>query len=212
MIPRLHVVTDDRVIGLEDFLVRAQEVLELGAHVALHVRGPGTTGRSLSDLAVALRGPAAASGAKLLVNDRADIALTLRLDGVHVGRRSLPVADVRALLGPDRLVGASVHGVDEARDADRAGADFLFVGSVWASPSHADRGGAGPGLIREVADAVAAPLLGIGGVTPERVDEILRAGGHGAAVISGIWYAPSSGDAARAYLQALSGPLRSLSE
>lgn len=203
MIPRLHVVTDDEVLARKDFQARALEVLEVGGLVVLHLRGPHATGRRLVELAGALRDPAATFGAKLLVNDRVDVALCLGLDGAHLGHRSLLPAQARGLLGPDRLVGASVHGVKEAVEAARGGADFLFVGALWATPSHPDATPAGPRLIRDVGATVSVPLLGIGGVTPERVPAILEAGGHGAAVISGVWNAPSSGDAVQAYLQAL---------
>ena len=203
MIPRLHVVTDDGVIAREDFRARALEVLEAGGPIAFHVRGPHATGRRLVELAQVLQDPAASAGATLLVNDRVDVALCLGLDGAHLGRRSLPPAETRGLLGPDRLVGASVHGLEEAAAAARGGVDFLFVGALWATPSHPDETPAGPQLIRDVGVAVSVPLLGIGGVTPERVPPILEAGGHGAAVIRGIWNAPSSGDAVQAYLQAL---------
>ena len=203
MIPRLHVVTDDGVLAREDFQARALEILQAGGPIAFHLRGPRAPGRRLVELAGALRDPAAASGAKLLVNDRVDVALCLGLDGAHLGRRSLPPAEARGLLGPDRLVGASVHSVEEAVEAARGGVDFLFVGVLWATPSHPNETPAGPQLIRDVGAAVSVPLLGIGGVTPERVPPILEAGGHGAAVISGIWNVPSSGDAVQAYLQVL---------
>ncbi len=203
MIPTLHVVTDDGVLARDDFLARARQVLQAGAGVALHLRGPHTTGRQLFDLAEALCDQAVASGARLLVNDRVDVALCLGLDGAHLGRRSLPPCEARGLLGTDRLLGASVHGVEEAVAAVQGGADFLFVGALWATPSHPDQVPAGPQRIREVAAAVSVPLLGIGGVTPERVSEIFEAGAHGAAVVSGIWQAPSSGEAVQAYLQTL---------
>jgi len=191
------------VLAREDFLIRTRQVLEAGAGIAFHLRGPHSTGRYLSDLAAALCDPASSSGAMLLVNDRVDVAFCLGLDGAHLGRRSLSPAEARKLLGPDRIVGASVHSAEEAVEAVRGGADFLFVGALWATRSHLGEAPAGPDLMRDVAAAVSVPLLGIGGVTPERVPAILEAGGHGAAVVRGIWDAPSSGDAVQAYLQAL---------
>ena len=203
VIPRLHVVTDDGVLSRADFRGRALEALEAGGPMAFHLRGPHTTGRRIMELARALRVPAASAGVTLLVNDRVDVALCLALDGAHLGRRSLPPDEARALLGPDRLVGASVHDAEEATQAARGGADFLIVGALWATPSHSGETPMGPQLIRDVGAAVSVPLVGIGGVTPERVAEIVEAGGHGAAVVGGIWDAPSSGDAVQAYLQAL---------
>lgn len=204
MIPRLHVVTDDAILAREDFLDQAGQILASGVGVALHLRGPHTSGRRMYDLAVALRGISEASGAMVLVNDRVDVALCSGLQGVHLGARSLAPGEARRLLGPSRLVGVSVHGVEEAKEAGEGEADFLFAGSIWTTTSHPDQAAVGPSLIREVTGAVATPVLGIGGVTPDRVSALLEVGAHGAAVLGGIWRAPSSGEAAQAYLQALS--------
>ncbi len=203
MIPRLHVVTDDRVIAWPGFLGQAVAILEAGGPIALHLRGPRASGRRLVELAEQLRGVAASRGAKLLVNDRVDVALCAGLDGAHLGRRSLPPAAARELLGSERLLGASVHSVEEAVEAQRGGADFLFVGALWATPSHPDKDPAGLKIVRDVVAALSPPLMAIGGVTPQRVGQALEAGAHGVAVVGGIWDAPSSGAAAEAYLQAL---------
>jgi thiamine-phosphate diphosphorylase len=212
VIPRLHVVTDDEILAGGDFLDRARLVLEFGADVAFHLRGPRTDGRRLFELAVQLREIAAASGAKLLVNDRVDVAMCAGVYGVHVGGRSLAPREARRLLGSAGLLGVSVHTleapveapVDASREASREQADFLFLGSIWPTTSHPGRAPAGPGLVQDVSAAAGIPVLGIGGVTPGRVPTLLQAGAHGVAVIDGIWRVPSSGDAMRAYLQALS--------
>lgn len=203
MIPRLHVVTDDRIIARRQFAHRAVEVMEAGGPMALHLRGPRTTGRRLVELAEPLRDVAAGGDAKLLVNDRVDVALCLGLHGAHLGRRSLPPPEARRLLGPERLLGASVHDVGEAVEAAQGGVDFLFVGALWTTRSHPGRAPAGPRIVGEVGAAVSLPLLAIGGVTPRRVREAVGAGAHGVAVVRGIWDAPSSATAVRAYLQAL---------
>ena len=203
MIPRLHVVTDERVIARREFAARAVEVLQAGGPMALHLRGPRATGRRLVELAELLRDAAANGDAKLLVNDRVDIALCLGLHGAHLGRRSLPPATARELLGPQCLLGASVHDVGEAVEAARGGVDFLFVGALWTTRSHPDRAPAGPQIVGEVGAAVSVPLVAIGGVTPRRVRQAVEAGAHGVAAVRGIWDAPSSGTAVGAYLQAL---------
>ena len=203
MIPRLHVVTDERIIARREFAARAVEVLEADGPVALHLRGPRATGRRLVELAVLLWDAAASGDAKLLVNDRVDIALCLGLHGAHLGRRSLPPPAARELLGPDCLLGASVHDVGEALEAARGGVDFLFVGALWTTRSHPDRAPAGPQIVGEVGAAVSVPLVAIGGVTPRRVRQAVEAGAHGVAAVRGIWDAPSSGTAVGTYLQAL---------
>lgn len=195
MIPPLHVVTDDAVVARPEFLSRAAEVMEAGGPVlALHLRAPSAPGLAVYRWAEALR--AVTSGAVLLVNDRVDVALAVDADGVHLGRRGLAVADARALLGPARLVGVSVGSAEEAEP----GADFLLVGNVFATASHPGRPGIGT-------DGLAGdpPRIAIGGVTPERVAELRRAGAHGIAAIRGIWDAPRPDEAVRSYLKEWQG-------
>lgn len=224
-LPRLHLVTDDRVLAERDFVERARSLLDAcGADVALHVRGPGTGGRRLHDIARALTGGRAgdhaaqfaAAGrerALLLVNDRVDVALLVGADGAQLGARSMPPSAARRILG-DRLIGRSVHA---AGAADRESeADFLVFGTVFESASHPGREGVGPDALSEAvraevrrAEAAAGasirprPLLAIGGVTPARVPAVLAAGAWGVAVLGGVWHAPDPARAAGEYLRAL---------
>ena len=204
MIPILHVVTDDEILSRQDFVERATRVLEAGGEsLALHLRGPGTPGRVLFTLARNLRGVARASGSLLLANDRVDLTLALDLPGAHLGQRSLPPDAARRILGPHRLLGLSVHGRTEAREGLGGAVDFLLVGTIFASSSHPRIVPGGVGRIREVGEVTGAPLLGIGGVAPEKVGELLDAGAHGVAVRSGIWDARDPTAATRVYLKAL---------
>ena len=205
-VPRLHVVTDDVVLNRADFLHVARALLEAGGDaLALHVRGPGTDGRRLHELVRELV-PLEESGARVFVNDRVDVALTARAAGIHLGRRSLSVAQARAIVRSAVSVGISVHDAREATDASQGGADYAFVGTLYATPSHEGYTGGGPALLTEVAEvATGLPLLGIGGVTPDRVCEVLHAGGHGVAVIRGVWGADDSVRAVAEYLSVLEG-------
>jgi thiamine-phosphate pyrophosphorylase len=200
--PPLHVVTDDSVVARGDFVARAAEVLTGGgADVALHLRAPSASGRRMFDLAERLMETARASGSLLVVNDRVDVAMAIGAHGVQLGARGLAVADARRMIGPARLVGVSVHGVDEAREAASAGADWLLAGTIHATPSHPGRAGAGVGLIAELA-RIGPPVIAIGGVTPKRVGEARRAGAAGVATIRGVWDDPSPADAVRRHLDA----------
>ncbi len=206
VIPKLHIVTDDEILARPDFEIRAREVCEAlvaGNSVALHLRGPLTTGQRLTRLARVLGGPAAASAITLLLNDRVDVALAVGVAGVHLGTRSLPPADVRRLLGTRLLMGVSVHDTSAAVEAAEAGADYLLVGTLFETPSHPWAAARGPEFMGQVASRVELPLIGIGGVTPERVPEVLASGGYGVAAIRGIWDAPSPPDAVQAYLDAV---------
>ncbi len=197
-LPGLHVVTDDEVLGAPWFRERSGRLLEsAGPSLALHLRGPHTPPARLLELAAALRPLAAETGALLLVNDRADVALAAGADGVHLGARSLPVAAARALR-PDWRIGASVHDAAESRGA--AGADFLVLGTIWASKSHPGREGAGLALLRSVVGAVDVPVIAIGGVTPERAATAVAAEAAGVAVLRGVWYHDDPARAAAEYL------------
>lgn len=205
MIPALHVITDDEILGREGFLFRAREVLEAGGTgLAMHLRGPGCQGRILFDLARKLANPARASGAKLLVNDRVDVALALALEGVHLGQRSLPVPVARSLLGPGKLVGASVHGREETRKVGE-GADYLLVGTLFATPSHPQAIPGGLERLQSVRNLTPLSLVGIGGITPDRVSGVLSAGASGVAVRGGVWDNPDPAAAVGVFLDALEG-------
>ena len=183
---------------------QAREVLGRGGEqLALHVRGPATSGRSVLDHVRDLQAAADASGAALVVNDRVDVALVHPVWGVQLGERSLPVAEARTLLGSGVWLGASVHSVGRARDAEGSGADYLVVGTIYATSTHPGRAGAGPEFVRELAAESSLRLLAIGGVTPERVGAVCQAGAHGAAVLSGVWEASDPAAAVGTYLGAL---------
>lgn len=204
-VPRLHVVTDSPTLQRPDFVALARKVLAAGGPgLALHVRGPTTEGRAIHDVAVALRSPARDAGARLLVNDRVDVASTAEVDGAHLGERSLPVAEARRLLGKERLVGASVHDRNRARLVWEEGANYAFVGTIFPTASHPRRAGIGvsemAGIIRA---APGIPLLGIGGVSVAQVADVVRAGAHGVAVLGGVWSAPDPAAAVSEYLVVL---------
>lgn len=204
-VPRLHVITDDSVLDRPNFREAAAAVLRAGcAALALHVRGPATPGGRLLAVARALGAPARAAGSWLVVNDRVDVALAAGADGAHLGVRSLSVAVARRLLGPGVRVGASVHSLAEAEAAAEEGADWIFAGTIYGTPSHPGREPAGPAFAGDVARAArGAPVLAIGGVTPGRVHNVLEAGAAGVAVIRGVWDAPDPAEAVRRYLEEL---------
>lgn len=199
-VPALHVVTDDAVVGRAGFLDAAAAVLAAGgADVALHLRAPRASGRVLYELAQRLVEVAEREGAVLIVNDRADVARAANADGVQVGARGLSSRDARRVIGEGRLLGVSVHAVDEARAVLSGAPDFLLAGTTWATPSHPGRPGAGLGLIREIA-ALRIPVIAIGGVTPARAVEARDAGAAGVAVLRGVWDAADPAAAVNGYL------------
>jgi len=157
-------------------------------------------------LARALRALTAAAGAALLINDRVDVALACDADGVHLPAHGLAVADARALLGRDRLIGVSTHAPDEVAAATAAGADFAVFGPLFDTPAKRPYG-APLGLDALAAARAAAPslpLLAIGGIDATRVAAVHQHGADGVAVIRAILAAPDPRAATRALLRSIS--------
>ena len=142
--------------------------------------------------------------AKLIVNERADVALAAGAQGVQLGEAGPPVSEARKTLGGDALIGRSVHSLQSAVQAEDDGADFLLVGTMFASRSHPGETPAGPGLMREVSAKSRLPLIGIGGITPENATEVMKAGASGVAVITNILAAQDPKAAAAKLKEAIS--------
>jgi thiamine-phosphate pyrophosphorylase len=141
----------------------------------------------------------------LIVNDRVDVALAVGAHGVQRTHASLAVDELRVVADKRVRVGASVHSLEDARDAAARGADWLFFGPVYDTPSKR-RYGAPQGLtaLERVASAVNIPVVAIGGITPDRVADVRRAGARGVAVISAILFADDPGAATKRFLDQLS--------
>ncbi|PSP85927.1 thiamine phosphate synthase [Halobacteriales archaeon QS_1_68_17] len=149
------------------------------------------------------------AGVAFVVNDRVDLALALSADGVHLGDDDLPVPAARELLGPDALIGRSVSFVDDARDAEAAGADYLGVGAVYPTDSKSDipddEYAVGPERVAAIANAVDIPVVGIGGITPGNAAPVIEAGADGVAVISAITAADDPREATRRLRETVDG-------
>ena len=126
------------------------------------------------------------SKTRLLVNDRADIARAAGADGVHLTGRSLPANVVRNIFGPEFVIGVSTHSLAEARAAQAAGADFVVFGPIFDTESKRAFGPPqGLAKLREIARELRGfPVIAIGGVTPDNIDECISAGATGVAGIS----------------------------
>jgi thiamine-phosphate diphosphorylase len=197
-LPRLHAVTDARVLALPDLGVRAAAVAAAGSAVALHARDRAAGGAALARAALRLQALARPPEASLFVNGRPDLAGALGAQGVQLGRGDLSPAEARCSF-PVGWIGCSVHDADEARAAVAAGADFLMVGSIFPSASHPDRRPAGLELVRTAA-GLGRPVVAIGGIDPARAAEVRAAGAYGVAAISALWDAPDPAAAALALL------------
>ena len=198
-------LVSEREVDGPSGLAAVERVMEHGAPIAVHLRARLTT-RRLFEIAAELASSAARTGGWLVVNGRPDVALAAGARAVQLGRTALGVKETRRMVEAcaGRLaIGASVHDAEGAFRAVRDGADYLVLGTIHATPSHPGRAGSGPAAVTEaVAAAVraaptAAPVLAIGGLRAERIDEVVDAGAHGIVVGRAVWSAP---DPARAAL------------
>jgi len=141
-------------------------------------------------------------GIPLIINDDVEVALAVGAEGVHVGQQDMPIAEVRKLGPPSWIVGVSAESIDDAIRAEKDGADYIGVSPVFVTPTKTDT--APPlGLdgLRAIRGAVRVPLVGIGGIHLENVQDVIRAGADGVAVVSAIVAADSPKDAAAALRQ-----------
>lgn len=198
-LPRLHAITDERIARRPDLDDLARDLAAAGgADLALHARGRALTGLEHCELAERLT---AYPSTRLFVNDRLDIALALNAAGVQLGDAGLPPRAARQL-NPRWWIGRSVHNVPGAEAARAEGADYLVVGPVYATATHADRTPLGLERLRDVA-RLGLPVIAIGGVTPARAGEVKAAGAYGVAAIRALWDAADPGAAARQMLEEL---------
>ena len=200
---RLCLVTDRGQTRGRDLVTVVGECLAAGLP-AVQVREKDLATADLAVLCRRLRAPTRERGALLIVNDRVDVALATGADAVQRTGASLPLEDVRALAGGRLRVGASVHSVEDAVEAEAKGADWVVFGPVYDTPSKRPYGAPqGLDALAKVAARVRLPLIAIGGVTPARVAEVRGSGAFGVAAIAAILGAPSPADAVCRFLDAL---------
>mgnify|MGYP001829024368 FL=1 len=142
----------------------------------------------------------------LIINDRLDVALAVRADGVHLGQSDMPLEMARKIVGRSMLIGISAESVQDAVEAEKGGADYLGVSPIYATPTKSDT--AAPlGLegLREIRKRVKIPLAAIGGLNASNAAEVIRHGADGVAVVSAIVAADDPGTAARKLKQIIDG-------
>ncbi len=199
--PTLCVVTDPAYGTPEALTAKVAAAVAGGANM-VQLRDKDMPAGRLLQLAQALRG-ATAGKALLVVNDRVDVALAAEADGVQLGEEALPVETARKLAGQRLIIGRSVHSVQGATAAQRAGADFLIVGTIFPTGTHPGATPAGLTLLAQVKAAVSIPFLAIGGVDASNMGRVMAQGTWGAAVISAVLSQADTRAAAIALKQAM---------
>jgi thiamine-phosphate pyrophosphorylase len=185
MDPSLYVILDRGAARGRDLLELLEAVIAGGCRM-VQLRDKEWPSGRLLPLAERLRARCAAAGVTFIVNDRVDLALVVGADGVHLGQDDLPARRARPLLRPGMILGVSTHSLAQARAAQADGADYIAVGSMFATRSKAEFELVGPDLLRAVRPEIRRPLIGIGGIGHDNVGEVIAAGADGVSVISAV--------------------------
>ena len=194
---RLYAVTDSRWAADEErFFQQIAAVIDGGAGV-VQLREKYLDNDAFRRLAARFTALCREKGAVSVLNDRAEIAAETGADGVHLGQGDMNIRHARELLGPERLIGASAHTVEEALRAVEAGADYLGVGAAFATGTKADAKPIARETIRAITSAVSVPVVAIGGVTEENLPTLSGLGLDGVAVVSALFAQTNPGAAAR---------------
>ena len=178
-----YFITDSKLSRAGN-LSDVQQAVACGVEV-IQYRNKNAETRQMYEEAVRLREICRDSGSIFLINDRIDIALAAEADGVHLGQSDMPCLAARNLLGPERIIGATVHNLAEALQAESMGADYLGVSPIFQTATKPDAGKpAGIRLIEELRSHVDIPLIAIGGINHCNAGEVVRAGADGLCAIS----------------------------
>ncbi len=202
---RTYLVTQASLSGGRSTEEVVRATIDGGVDV-VQLREKDTSARERYELGCGLRGLTERAGVDLIVNDRIDIAEAVGAEGVHLGQSDLPVSVARDLLGSEATIGCSTSTVAEAERAEAEGADYLGVGAVYVTESKAvpeENSGIGPERVREIAEVVSIPIVGIGGITAENAPEVVEAGASSVAVISEIAAAEDPAGATEALSEAV---------
>lgn len=185
----LYAVTDRSWLGGSTLYQQVEETLKGGA-TFVQLREKDLDEGAFLEEAKEIKALCREYGVPFVINDNVDIALEMDADGVHVGQSDMEAGDVRAKLGPDKIIGVSAQTVEQALLAQERGADYLGVGAVFPTGSKADAVEVDHQVLKAICEAVDIPVIAIGGITKDNVKELAGSGICGIAVISALFAQP----------------------
>ena len=181
----LYLCTDRRLMTT-DTIEEAVELAIQGGVTVVQLREKECTSREFYQIAKDVKAITDAYEVPLLINDRLDIALAVRADGVHLGQSDIPIHVARDVLGPDKIVGATANTLAKAEEAWKSGADYLGVGDVFGTSTKTDTTHVTLEELKAIKESVEIPVIAIGGVNAENIASLRETGVDGVAVISAI--------------------------
>lgn len=192
----LYGVTDRSWLNGDTLYHQVEEALKGGA-TFIQLREKKLDSQQFLQEAQEIKGLCKKYQVPFVINDNVDIALQVDADGVHVGQSDMEAGDVRAKLGPGKIIGVSAQNVEQALLAQKRGADYLGVGAVFPTGTKKDATDVSIDTLKEICDAVAIPVVAIGGITKDRIKELKGSGIDGIAVVSAIFAAENIESAAK---------------
>ena len=193
----VYLVTDQGLCGARGTIETVRQAIAAGATI-VQLRDPLAKTRALVEEARALAALLRPAGIPFIVNDRVDVAIAAEADGVHLGQSDMSVADARALMGPQPILGLSITAMADLDGCDLAGVDYLGVGPVFATSTKADAAPAmGLAGLAAVRAAASLPIVAIGGINAANAADVMAAGADGIAIVSAICAAPDARAATR---------------
>ena len=192
----LYVILDRQFLDSRDELNVARQVIEGGARV-IQLRDKQSKKGKLLPVAQELKELCSWAGVLFIVNDHLDLVIAVDADGLHIGQGDLPLSVVRRELPVDKIVGCSVTTASQAVKAQEEGADYIAVGSIFPTTTKKEITVVGVDIVKELKRTVSAPLVAIGGINQDNIDEVLAAGADAVAVISAVLGEKDAGKAAQ---------------
>jgi len=181
-----YAIAETKFIPEEDFEENIEKVVSNGATV-IQLREKNLPPPSFLKIALRMR-KLIRPPILFMVNDRVDIAMASRADGVHLGQEDFPLPAARRVMGEEMIIGVSTHSLEEALRAEREGADYVAIGPVFPTSTKLDsHPPVGTGIIGEIKKELSIPVVAIGGITAENIEEVLKMGADGIAVVSAIF-------------------------
>ncbi|MCA9483859.1 MAG: thiamine phosphate synthase [Nitrospina sp.] len=201
---KLCLITDLQMFPRDRHLEVLEAALDGGVR-DIQLREKQLSVRDFHSLAIVFRRMTERYRARLIINDRLDVALMVGADGVHLPENGLLPGEVKACY-PHLIVGTSTHSLKAAREAEAGGADYITFSPVFDTPSKREYGPPqGLDRLAEVTGAVKIPVLALGGINLENLPDVLRRGAHGVALIRGIWNSDTIKETSSQYIQAFRG-------
>jgi len=181
----LYLVTDSEIMTSSTIEECVEQAI-LGGCTVIQLREKTASSNEFFQTALRVRKITARLSVPLIINDRADIALAVNADGLHIGQDDLPYEAARQILGHEKIIGVSAHNLSEALAAEKAGANYIGVGAIFATGTKTDANPTDLTELRRIREAVKIPMVAIGGINKNNVHHLSGTGIDGIAVVSAI--------------------------